>query len=58
MNKAIIMICTVVAIMALTACTVEDNPNPRPTYEPNDSTAIIDNPNESVTDQPAYAPGK
>ena len=56
MNKAKIMICTVFAAMALTACSVEDNPNPNPSIVTPDSTNV-DNPFESVSDQPAYAPG-
>ena len=56
MNKAKILICTVLAAMALTACSVEDNSNPDPTIIFPDSTNV-DNPFESVTDQPAYAPG-
>ena len=56
MNKAKILICAVFAAMALTACSVEDNPNPDPTFIVPDSTNV-DNPFESVTDQPAYAPG-
>ena len=59
MSKFKILICTVVAFMALTACTVEDNPTPNPVYEDNDSTSVnIDDPNESVTDRPAYTPGR
>lgn len=56
MNKAKILICTVFAAMALTACSVEDNPNPNPSIVTPDSTNV-DNPFESVSDQPAYAPG-
>lgn len=56
MNKAKILICAVIAAMALTACSIEDNPNPDPTIVAPDSTNV-DNPFESVTDQPAYAPG-
>ena len=56
MKKAMIMICVLMATMALTSCSVEDNPSNDPFIEPNDTT-MIDNPNESVTDQPAYAPG-
>ena len=56
MNKAKILICAVFATMALTACTVEDNPNPNPSIVEPDSTNV-DNPFETVTDQPAYAPG-
>ena len=56
MNKAKILICAVFAAMALTACSVEDNPNPNPSIIAPDSTNV-DNPFESVTDQPAYAPG-
>ena len=56
MNKAKILICAVFAAMALTACTVEDNPNPDPAITVQDSTNV-DNPFESVSDQPAYAPG-
>ena len=58
MNKAKILICTVLAAMALTACTVDDNPVPEPVIIPTDSTTVvIDNPTEAVSDQPAYAPG-
>ena len=56
MNKAKLLICAVFAAMALTACSVEDNPNPEPSVEAQDSTNV-DNPFETVTDQPAYAPG-
>ena len=56
MNKAKILVCAVIAAMALTACSIEDNPNPQPFGDPQDSTNV-DNPFESVTDQPAYAPG-
>jgi PBP1b-binding outer membrane lipoprotein LpoB len=55
MNKAKILICAVFAAMALTACSIEDNPNPDPSIVVTDSTNV-DNPFESVTDQPAYAP--
>ena len=55
MNKAKILICAIFAAMALTACSIEDNPNPDPTFIVPDSTNV-DNPFESVTDQPAYAP--
>ena len=56
MNKAKILVCAVIAAMALTACSIEDNPNPEPSIIVQDSTNV-DNPFESVTDQPAYAPG-
>jgi len=56
MNKAKLLICAVIAAMALTACSIEDNPNPQPSGVAQDSTNV-DNPFESVTDQPAYAPG-
>jgi PBP1b-binding outer membrane lipoprotein LpoB len=56
MNKAKILICAVFAAMAVTACSIEDNPNPEPSVEAQDSTNV-DNPFETVTDQPAYAPG-
>lgn len=55
MNKAKILVCAVLAAMALTACSVEDNPNPDPTIIAPDSTNV-DNGFETVTDQPAYAP--
>lgn len=55
MNKAKILICAVFAAMVVTACSVEDNPNPDPSIVVPDSTNV-DNPFESVTDQPAYAP--
>lgn len=55
MNKAKILICAVFAAMAVTACSVEDNPNPEPSIPVQDSTNV-DNPFETVTDQPAYAP--
>lgn len=64
MNKVKMLICTVVAAMALTACTIGDNPvdfeaYPIPYAEEGDSTGVnIDNPHEVVTDQPAYAPGR
>ena len=38
-----------VSSMILAACQVEDNPTEPPVY--------VDNPQEEVTDQPAYAPG-
>lgn len=58
MNKAKILICTVLATVALSACTVDDNPVPEPVIIPTDSTTVvIDNPTEAVSDQPAYAPG-
>lgn len=56
MNKAKILICAVFAAMALTACSVEDNPNPEPTIIVPDSTNV-DNPFEIVSDEPAYTPG-
>ena len=56
MNKAKILICAVLAAMALTACSVEDNPNPNPSIIAPDSTNV-DNPFGSASDQPAYAPG-
>ena len=56
MNKAKLLICAVITAMALTACSIEDNPNPQPSGVAQDSTNV-DNPFESVTDQPAYAPG-
>ena len=44
------MICLSVFALALTACDKEDNPV--------DPTVVnIDNPQEEVTNQPAYAPG-
>ena len=55
MNKTKILICAVFAAMALTACSVEDNPNPEPSVVVPDS-ANVNNPYETVTDQPAYAP--
>lgn len=59
MNKAKLMICVVLGAMALTACSVEDNGGSyNPTIEPNDTTVVIDNPNETVSDEPAYAPGQ
>jgi hypothetical protein len=58
MNKAKILICSVVASMALTACSIEDNPNTDPVINPTDTaTVVIDNPIEAESDQPAYAPG-
>ena len=58
MNKAKLLICAVVGTLAMTACAVDDNPTPNPTYEEQDTTTVnVDGPNESVTDQPAYAPG-
>ena len=56
MTKAKILICAVLAAMALTACSVEDNPNPEPTIVVPDSTNV-DNPFEIVSDEPAYTPG-
>ena len=47
MNKVKFLICIVVASMALAACSKEDNP----------VTTNIDDPQEQVTDQPAYARG-
>lgn len=55
MNKAKILVCFVIAAMALTACGVEDNANPDPTINMPDSVNV-DNPFESETNQPAYAP--
>lgn len=50
MNKIKMMICLSVFALALTACDKEDNPV--------DPTVVnIDNPQEEVTNQPAYAPG-
>ena len=55
MNKAKILICTVLAAMALTACSVEDNPYQDPSTVAPDSTNV-DNAFETESDQPAYAP--
>lgn len=50
MNKAKILVCAVLSSMALTACTVEDNP----VVLPDDPTTVnVDDPQEEVTDQPA-----
>ena len=59
MNKAKILICTVLASMALTACSTYDDPSGYdPIIEPTDTaTVVIDNPIEAESDQPAYAPG-
>lgn len=56
MNKAKIFICAVLAAMALTACSVEDNSKHDPTIVESDTTNV-DNPFETVSEQPAYAPG-
>ena len=56
MNKAKILIFAVFAAMTLTACSVDDNSNPDPSVVVPDSVNV-DNPYETVTDQPAYAPG-
>jgi hypothetical protein len=56
MNTSKILICMAIAAMALTACSVEDNPSSDPVF-PTDSTAVA-NPFEQVSDQPAYAPGQ
>lgn len=49
MNKAKFLLCIAFASMALTACVKEDNPvDEIPTVN-------IDNPQETVTDQPANA---
>ena len=55
MNKAKILICAVLAATSLTACTIEDNPNPDPQIIVPDSTNV-DNAFETESDQPAYAP--
>ncbi len=58
MNKAKLLICSVIAATALTACTAEDNPVVDPVIDPTDTaTVVVDNPSENVSDQPAYAPG-
>ena len=55
MTKVKILICAVIAAMALTACSVEDNPYQDPSTVAPDSTNV-DNAFETVSDQPAYAP--
>ena len=50
MNKVKMMICLSVFALALTACDKEDNP-----VEP--TVVNVDDPQEEVTNQPAYAPG-
>ena len=52
MNKVKFMIGLFVAALALTACSVEDNPAEDPTK------VNTDDPQEVVTDQPANAPVK
>lgn len=52
MNKVKILIAVFVASMALTACNRYDNPIPEPEQPP----VEIENPSETETDQPAYAP--
>ena len=47
MNKIKMIICAALASMALAACSVDDNP-----IEP---VVNLDDPQEQVTDQPAYA---
>ena len=49
MNKAKLLICTFVGLMALTACDKEDNPTETPTF------VNVDEPQEEVTDQPAFS---
>ena len=62
MKKVKMLICMAIASLALTACSVGDNPAdfvpyPIPYAEQGDSTGVnIDNPHEVPTDQPAYAP--
>ena len=56
MKKVFFLMCLFFAPLAFTACSVEDNPNPEPSVVVPDSTNV-DNPFETVTDQPAYAPG-
>jgi outer membrane biogenesis lipoprotein LolB len=51
MNKVKFLVCLFVASLALTACSIEDNPSEDPTK------VIIDDPQNEVTDEPAYAPG-
>ena len=51
MNKVKFLVCLFVASLALTACTIEDNPSEDPTK------VNVDNPQNEETDQPAYAPG-
>jgi len=59
MNKTKFLICAVIGAIALTACSMEDNPGGKPVVEPTDTTTVvIDNPQESVTDQPAFAPAR
>jgi len=57
MNTSKILICMTIAAMALTACSIDDNPNPNPVIPIDSTTVNIDNPIEAVSDQPAYAPG-
>ena len=48
MNKVKFLLCIAFASMVLTACIKEDNPVDDPT------TVNMDDPQETVTDQPAY----
>ena len=55
MNKVKFVLGLFFASMLFVACSIEDNPTkPEPEPEP---PVNIDNPQEQVTDQPAYAPG-
>lgn len=47
MSKVKFLLCIVVASMALASCTKDDNPTGTPTYN-------VEDPQEEVTDQPAY----
>ena len=51
MNKVKFLLCMAFATMVLTACDKEDNPVNYQT----DPTVNVDNPQEAVTDQPAYS---
>lgn len=55
MNKVKFVLGLFFASMLFVACSIEDNPA-KPEPEP-ESPVNIDNPQEQVTDQPAYAPG-
>lgn len=50
MNKVTVIICTFIAALALTSCDKDDNPV---TDEP--TVVNLEEPQEEVTDQPAYS---
>jgi len=55
MNKIKMIICTFMAAVALTACDKEDNPvGPVEPVEP-EVEVVVDDPQEEVSDQPAFS---